>query len=114
MIDVFWHDDALLHDTGSGVFEHAPSSLMAEPAGIVRPWSKIRSDVPSIRPGRPADTGWRCIGFHSGRVSMSAASIALPRSSAVQGETSGSTTIAVNQQLSSESSDAPTIRTPGW
>jgi hypothetical protein len=31
VIDVFWHDDALLHDTGSGVFEHAPSPLMAEP-----------------------------------------------------------------------------------
>jgi acetoin utilization deacetylase AcuC-like enzyme len=31
VIDVFWHDDALLHDTGSGVFEHGPSPLMAEP-----------------------------------------------------------------------------------
>ena len=33
MIDelaVFWHDDALRHDTGSGVFEHAPSPLIAE------------------------------------------------------------------------------------
>ncbi len=30
-IDVFWHDDALLHDTGSGVFEHPPSPLLAEP-----------------------------------------------------------------------------------
>jgi hypothetical protein len=27
-IDVFWHDDALLHDTGSGVFEHPPSPLI--------------------------------------------------------------------------------------
>ena len=27
---VFWHDDALLHDTGSGLFEHAPSPLLAE------------------------------------------------------------------------------------
>jgi acetoin utilization deacetylase AcuC-like enzyme len=27
---VFWHDDVLLHDTGSGVFEHAPSPLLAE------------------------------------------------------------------------------------
>jgi acetoin utilization deacetylase AcuC-like enzyme len=26
--DVFWHDDALLHETGSGVFEHAPSPLI--------------------------------------------------------------------------------------
>jgi acetoin utilization deacetylase AcuC-like enzyme len=28
---VFWHDDALLHDTGSGVFEQPPSPLLAEP-----------------------------------------------------------------------------------
>src|SRR4029078_11900492 len=27
-IDVFWHDDPLLHDTGSGVFEHDPSPLI--------------------------------------------------------------------------------------
>jgi len=31
VLDVFWHDDALLHDTGSGVFEHPPSPLLAEP-----------------------------------------------------------------------------------
>ena len=31
MIDVFWHDDALLHDTGRGVFEQPPSPLLAEP-----------------------------------------------------------------------------------
>ena len=30
-LDVFWHDDALLHDTGSGVFEQPPSPLLAEP-----------------------------------------------------------------------------------
>src|SRR2546426_5084083 len=27
-IDVFWHDDTMLHDTGSGVFEHPPSPLI--------------------------------------------------------------------------------------
>jgi acetoin utilization deacetylase AcuC-like enzyme len=27
-IDVFWHDDTLLHDTGAGVFEHPPSPLI--------------------------------------------------------------------------------------
>jgi acetoin utilization deacetylase AcuC-like enzyme len=27
-LDVFWHDDALKHDTGSGVFEHPPSPLI--------------------------------------------------------------------------------------
>ena len=27
-LDVFWHDDALLHDTGAGVFEHPPSPLI--------------------------------------------------------------------------------------
>jgi acetoin utilization deacetylase AcuC-like enzyme len=30
-VHVFWHDDALLHDTGSGVFEQPPSPLLAEP-----------------------------------------------------------------------------------
>ncbi len=30
-LDVFWHDDALLHETGSGVFEQPPSPLLAEP-----------------------------------------------------------------------------------
>ena len=30
-MDVFWHDDALRHDTGSGVFEHPASLLLAEP-----------------------------------------------------------------------------------
>jgi len=27
-LHVFWHDDALLHDTGSGVFESPPSPLI--------------------------------------------------------------------------------------
>jgi len=30
-LDVVWHDDALSHDTGSGVFEQPPSPLLAEP-----------------------------------------------------------------------------------
>jgi len=30
-MDVFWHDDALRHDTGSGVFEQPPSPLLDEP-----------------------------------------------------------------------------------
>jgi acetoin utilization deacetylase AcuC-like enzyme len=30
-LQVFWHDDALLHDTGSGVFEQPPSPVLAEP-----------------------------------------------------------------------------------
>ena len=30
-LHVFWHDDALLHDTSSGVFEQPPSPLLAEP-----------------------------------------------------------------------------------
>ena len=29
-LDVFWHDDALRHDTGSGLFEQPPSPLLAE------------------------------------------------------------------------------------
>ena len=31
MLDVFWHDDALRHETGSGVFEQPPSPLLVEP-----------------------------------------------------------------------------------
>jgi acetoin utilization deacetylase AcuC-like enzyme len=31
VLDVFWHADALLHDTGSGVFEQPASPLLAEP-----------------------------------------------------------------------------------
>ncbi|MGZ4431469.1 MAG: class II histone deacetylase [Gaiellales bacterium] len=27
-LDAFWHDDVLLHETGSGVFEHPPSPLI--------------------------------------------------------------------------------------
>ncbi|MGH3039933.1 MAG: class II histone deacetylase [Gaiellaceae bacterium] len=30
MIDLFWHEDALRHDTGSGVFEQPPSPLLDE------------------------------------------------------------------------------------
>ena len=30
-MDVFWHEHALVHDTGSGVFEQPPSPLLAEP-----------------------------------------------------------------------------------
>jgi len=30
-IQVFWHDDALLHDTGSGVFDHPASPLFEVP-----------------------------------------------------------------------------------
>src|SRR5436305_9593396 len=30
-LDVFWHPDVLLHDTGSGVFETGPSPLQAVP-----------------------------------------------------------------------------------
>ena len=30
MIDLFWHDDVLRHDTGSGLFEQPPSPLLAE------------------------------------------------------------------------------------
>ena len=31
MLHVFWHEDALAHDTGTGVFEHPPSPLIDEP-----------------------------------------------------------------------------------
>jgi acetoin utilization deacetylase AcuC-like enzyme len=30
-MDLFWHDDALRHDTGSGLFEQPPSPLLDEP-----------------------------------------------------------------------------------
>jgi acetoin utilization deacetylase AcuC-like enzyme len=37
---VFWHDDVLRHDTGSGLFEHAPSPLLAE--GELHPENGLR------------------------------------------------------------------------
>jgi acetoin utilization deacetylase AcuC-like enzyme len=30
-VRVYWHDDALLHDTGAGLFEHPPTPLVAVP-----------------------------------------------------------------------------------
>ncbi|MDQ3867457.1 MAG: hypothetical protein M3304_11660 [Actinomycetota bacterium] len=63
---VFWHDDVLRHDTGSGVFEHGPSPLLAE--GELHPENSLRvrnmksilergplSDRLRFRRGRHAD-----------------------------------------------------------
>jgi nucleoside-diphosphate-sugar epimerase len=49
------------------------ASVSTLPLGRHRPWSNSRSLVPSTRAGAEANTGCRCIGFHSGRLSMSAA-----------------------------------------
>ena len=63
---VFWHDDVLRHDTGSGVFEHAPSPLLAE--GELHPENALRvrnmkailergplAERLRVHPGRHAD-----------------------------------------------------------
>ena len=59
-LDVFWHDDVLLHDTGSGVFEHDPSPLIEvselHPENDVR----IRNIRSALRDGPIADRlRWR-------------------------------------------------------
>ena len=48
--------------------------LSADPLGSVSPVAKSDSDIRPPCIVRPRWTGWRCIGFHSGRDSMSAAS----------------------------------------
>ena len=53
------------------------------------------------RPGASAKTGWRCIGFQSGRDSMSSASSARRMRSRSVPASSGSTTMHVSQQLPS-------------
>lgn len=66
-IDVFWHEDALLHDTGTGVFDAPASPLIAEPE--LHPENAIRvrnikailergplSDRVRWRQGRRAET----------------------------------------------------------
>jgi acetoin utilization deacetylase AcuC-like enzyme len=59
-LQVFWHDDALAHDTGSGVFEHPPSPLIEvselHPENDVR----IRNIRSCLREGPLADRlQWR-------------------------------------------------------
>jgi hypothetical protein len=53
VIDVSWHQDALLHETGSGVFEQPPSLLLAElelhPENAVRLRNMIFERGPSVR-----------------------------------------------------------------
>ncbi len=66
LLDVFWHRDVLLHDTGLGVLERPPSPLLARqephPEGIARilNMKAILERGPlaghvRFRPGRPAD-----------------------------------------------------------
>ena len=56
-----------------------------EPLGSVRPRAKSVSAAPAIAAPAAACTGCRCIGFHSGRVSMSWVPSALARSAVPTG-----------------------------
>ncbi|MGH2995196.1 MAG: class II histone deacetylase [Gaiellaceae bacterium] len=59
-LHVFWHDDALLHNTGSGVFEHPPSALMAEPELHPENAVRIRNMKSILERGPLAEhVGWR-------------------------------------------------------
>ena len=60
---VFWHDDVLRHDTGSGLFEHAPSPLLAE--GELHPENALRiRNMKAILERGPLSQHLR---FHPGR-----------------------------------------------
>ena len=64
-ISVFWHDDALLHDTGTGLWEHGPDALLDVPELHPENHERIRNmrsvlmrgplaDLLEFRPGRHA------------------------------------------------------------
>src|SRR3954447_4384498 len=59
-IDVFWHDDALLHETGEGVFEHPPSPLIEVPELHPENDVRIRNIRSALRNGPIAPRlAWR-------------------------------------------------------
>ncbi|HEU4448663.1 MAG TPA: class II histone deacetylase [Gaiellaceae bacterium] len=59
-MDVFWHDDALRHDTGAGVFEQPPSPLLAEPELHPENAVRIRNMKAILERGPLApELGWR-------------------------------------------------------
>ena len=96
--------------------DYAPAPKPASPAGSLPRGAGRRPSAPSRsagrarartaaptrrrrRPGTSAKTGWRCIGFQSGRDSTSSASSARRMRSRSVPASSGSTTMHVSQQL---------------
>ena len=59
-MDVFWHQDALLHDTGEGVFEHPSSPLIEVPELHPENAVRVRNIRSMLRNGPMADRlRWR-------------------------------------------------------
>jgi len=52
---VYWHDDALLHDTGAGIFEHPPSPLVEVPELHPENAERIRNIRAALRNGLTPD-----------------------------------------------------------
>lgn len=63
LLDVFWHDDVLFHDTGHGLFEVAPSPLLTVQAAHPENADRIRN-IKSILQRGPIAPRLR---WHSGR-----------------------------------------------
>src|SRR5436190_649410 len=60
---VYWHDDALLHDTGAGIFEHPPSPLVEVPELHPENAERIRNIRAALRNGPIAER----LEWHTGR-----------------------------------------------
>ena len=60
---VYWHDDALLHDTGAGIFEHPPSPLIEVPELHPENAERIRNIRAALRNGPIAER----LEWHTGR-----------------------------------------------
>src|SRR5205085_10781420 len=50
-LHVLWHDDALLHDTGAGVFDHPPSPLIEVPELHPENGVRVRNIRSALRDG---------------------------------------------------------------
>ena len=54
-MQVYWHDDALLHDTGAGIFEQPPSPLIEVPELHPENAERIRNVRAALRNGPIAE-----------------------------------------------------------
>ena len=89
------------------------SWLSAEPAGRQSPRAKSRAETSPPKARCEAKTGCRCIGFQSGRASMSSASSASRIASRSAPNASGSTRMQVSQALPSPYAGLGHERDPG-
>src|SRR6266496_1687501 len=48
---VYWHDDALVHDTGSGMFDQPPSAMLDAPEEHPENAARIRNIRSALRHG---------------------------------------------------------------